>query len=160
MKNSAVLFTLWLAASLLSGCATAKPDFTNWPAGSDPRTIGLRVSENYLERSFRTNSKAGFIVYPEACAAFGALRFAEAIGDARLEQKLIARFAPVWRPENKKLIPAGGHVDLSVFDTVPLEIFLLECRHQFARARADDGRCAMGETAHERAYPRDALVGG
>lgn len=125
MKNHIALFALLVAASLLSGCATAKPNFTDWPAGQDPRTVGLRVSENYLERSFRTNSKAGFIVYPEVCAAFGALRFAEAIGDASLEQKLIARFAPVWRPENKKLIPAGGHVDLSVFGTVPLEIFLL-----------------------------------
>lgn len=126
MKTPVALFTLLLAAGLFSGCTTAKSNFTHWPAGQDPRTIGLRVSENYLERNFRTNSKAGFIVYPEVCAAFGALRFADAIGDTNLEQKLIARFAPVWLPENKKWIPPGGHVDYSVFGVVPLEIFLLK----------------------------------
>jgi hypothetical protein len=125
MKKIAALFLLSLAAGLFAGCATAKPDLTNWPAGNDPRTIGLRVSENYLKRDYRTNSRAGFIVYPEVCAEFGALRFAAAIGDTHLEQQLIARLAPVLLPQNKILIPPGGHVDYSVFGSVPLEIFLL-----------------------------------
>lgn len=130
MKNPAVLFALLLAASLFTGCATAKPNLTNWPAGSDPRTVGLRVAENYLERQYRTN-KTGFIVYPEICAAFGALRFADATGNTNLEQKLITRFAPVLLPGNKVLIPPGGHVDNSVFGVMPLEIFLLAADTNF-----------------------------
>jgi hypothetical protein len=98
---------------------------TSFPAAADPHTVGLRVEENLLERDFRTN-KTGFIVYPEICAAFGALRFAAVTGDTHLEQQLIARYAPVWLPENKILIPPGGHVDNSVFGVLPLEIFLLE----------------------------------
>ena len=126
MKRPISFFTLLLAgAGLLSGCASAKNHFTGLPAGCDPRAVGLRVTENYLARSYRTNSKAGFIVYPEVCAALGAMRFADATGNAELKQKLIARFAPVWQLENKKLIPPGGHVDYSVFGVVPLEIFLL-----------------------------------
>lgn len=132
MKNQAALFAFLMAASLFTGCATAKPNLTDWPASSDPRTIGLRVAENYLERDYRTN-RTGFIVYPEICAAFGALRFADATGNTKLEQKIITRFAPVLLPENKILIPPGGHVDNSVFGVVPLEIFLLAGDTNFFR---------------------------
>jgi rhamnogalacturonyl hydrolase YesR len=114
-----------LGLMFLSGCATAGADLSKWPVGSDPRTVGQRVSENYLERACRTNSKAGYIVYPEVCAGFGALRFANATGDTNLENRLIARFAPVLLPENKILLPPPRHVDFSVFGVVPLEIYLL-----------------------------------
>ena len=120
-----------LGLVLLSACAAPNGSrklsnaLTSFATAADPRVIGLRVADNYLDRNYRTNSKAGFIVYPEVCAAFGALRFADATGNTNLEEKLIARFAPVWKPENKRLIPPGGHVDLSVFGVVPLEIYLL-----------------------------------
>jgi len=125
MNRQNSLFSLLLAAAgLLTGCASAQNHFAGLPANCEPRAVGLRVAENLLERNFRTN-KTGFIVYPEICAAFGALRFAAAAGDTNLEQKLFARYAPVLRPENRKLIPPGGHVDNNVFGVMPLEIFLL-----------------------------------
>jgi rhamnogalacturonyl hydrolase YesR len=125
MNRQNSLFSLLLAAAgLLTGCASAQNHFAGLPANCEPRAVGLRVTENLLERNFRTN-KTGFIVYPEICAAFGALRFAAAAGDTDLEQKLFARYAPVLRPENRKLIPPGGHVDNNVFGSMPLEIFLL-----------------------------------
>ena len=124
---------LLAVAGVFTGCAApgpsglvAKDNFSGWPANADPAAVGVRVAENYLAREFRTNKPNGFIVYPEVCAAFGAMRFAEATGNADLKQKLIARFSPVLQPENKILIPAGGHVDLSVFGVVPLEIYLLD----------------------------------
>jgi len=49
--------------------------FQNWPTNADPKTVGEKVARNFLQRDYLTN-KAGFIVYPEACTAFGALRFA------------------------------------------------------------------------------------
>ena len=133
MKKMVLQLALLLAlAGLFTGCATArksglvvKNNLSRWPANCDPVVVGTRVSENYLAREFRTNQLNGFIVYPEVCAAFGAMRFADATGNAELELKLIGRFAPVLQPENKILIPAGGHVDLSVFGVVPLEIYLL-----------------------------------
>lgn len=117
-----VAFLLSLLA--FTGCATASPDLNKWPAASDPKAIGQRVTDNYLERSYRTN-KSGFIVYPEICAGFGAMKFANTAGDQARQQKLIARFAPVLDPQNKILIPTAAHVDFSVFGVVPLEIFLL-----------------------------------
>lgn len=112
------------AAVFLAGCATAQNQLASFPAGADPRVVGKRVAENLLERNYRTN-KTGFIVYPEICASFGALRFAAATGDTNLEQKLFSRYAPVWLPANAALIPPAGHVDNNVFGVLPLEIFLL-----------------------------------
>ena len=124
MNQRQSFLTLLLAAALLAGCASAKNSFTALPASADPRLVGLHVAENLLERNLRTN-KTGFIVYPEICAAFGALRFAAVTGDKDLEQKLVARYAPVLQPENQRLIPPPGHVDNNVFGVMPLEIFLL-----------------------------------
>jgi rhamnogalacturonyl hydrolase YesR len=134
MKINVLFATAFLtAASLFTGHAAAEKSAT-WPANADPRTVGRRVAENYLERSFRTN-KTGVIVYPEICAAFGALRFADATGDAALKEKLIRRFAPVLTPAGQILVPPGGHVDLSVFGVVPLEI---------ARLNGDTNFLALG----------------
>lgn len=131
-KNVIPLAALLALVSLFTGCAAtgqagapAKNVLSHWPAPADPVAVGTRVAENFLARDFRTNKPNGFIVYPEVCAGFGAMRFAAATGNAELKQKLIDRFAVVLRPENKILIPAGGHVDLSVFGVVPLEIYLL-----------------------------------
>ncbi len=125
------LLPVFLGATLFAGCTSTRPQvhssdaFVNFPAAADPRVVGLKISENLLGRNLRTN-KAGMIVYPEVCAAFGAMRFADATGDTELEQKLFKRYALVLLPENKKLIPPPGHVDNNVFGVVPLEIFRLD----------------------------------
>ena len=125
-KFFAPVAALFLGAIFsLTGCASAQNHFSNLPANADPRVVGQRVAENLLERNYRTNKPAGYIVYPEVCAAFGALRFADATGDTKLEQKLSTRYAPVLLPENSKWIPPNGHVDNNVFGALPLEIFLL-----------------------------------
>ena len=134
-KLSAFTVACFLGATLLlTGCASAQNHFAGLPASADPRLVGQRIVENLLERNYRTN-KTGFIVYPEICASFGALRFAAAAGDTNLEQKLFARYASVWLPESSKLIPPGGHVDNNVFGVLPLEIFLLN---------GDSGSLALG----------------
>ena len=132
MKNRIALGCGLLAVSVFfSACAAPRAEvkppasLTDFPAAANPRLVGMHIAENLLERNYRTNKPAGFIVYPEICAAFGALRFAAATGDTNLEQQLIARYAPVLRPEHGKLIPPPGHVDYSVFGALPLEIFLL-----------------------------------
>ena len=124
MNKTFLLGLALFAAAVFSGCATAKNNSTDWPKASDPHTVGVRVTENFLERNFRTN-KTGVIVYPEVCAAFGALRFADTAGEAGLKQRLFERFAIISQPAGKSLIPPGGHVDFSVFGVIPLEIYLL-----------------------------------
>lgn len=131
-KNKIVLgCCLLVISTLFSACAAPRAEFkasaslVDFPAAANPRTIGLRISENLLERNFRTNKPAGYIVYPEICAAFGALRFADVTGETNLEHKLFARYASVLLLENSKLIPPPGHVDNNVFGVLPLEIYLL-----------------------------------
>jgi len=111
-------------AGLMTGCATNRDKLTSLPATADPRTVGLRVANNLLDRNFMTGRK-GSLHYAEVCAGFGALRFADVTGDAKLEQKLITRYSPVLQAENARLIPPSGHVDNNVFGSLPLEIFLL-----------------------------------
>ena len=133
MTRKLIPWGSWLLAAtlLFSAGAAARAEsktpasLDNFPAAADPRTVGRRVAENLLERHFRTNQPTGYIVYPEICAGFGALRFADAAGDTNLEQELLSRYAPLRRPENRRLNPAGGHVDKSVFGALPLEIYLL-----------------------------------
>ena len=120
-----------LATSWFANCASAEKAAL-WPDQANPVSVGRQVVENYLARNYRTN-KTGFIVYPEVCAGFGALRFVSAVQDKELNQKLMARFAPVLLPEHKNLIPPGGHVDLSVFGGVPLEIYLLNGDKNFLK---------------------------
>jgi len=124
-----------LGAASFAGCASVKTGagktgssqavFQNWPANCDPQAVGEKVAQNLLRRNISVNS-SGFIVYPEVCTAFGALRFASAAVDKALEQKLIDRYAVLLTPEGNKMISPERHVDFHVFGVLPLEIYLLD----------------------------------
>jgi rhamnogalacturonyl hydrolase YesR len=125
---------LSLGAILTGGCVSDKGKtdtgektiglFQNWPTNCDPQTVSEKVAQNLLRRPV-TVDKNGFIVYREVCTAFGALRFADAVGDRELEQKLVDRYAVILTPEGKKMISPERHVDFHVFGVLPLEIYLL-----------------------------------
>jgi len=124
---------LVLGAILTGGCVAEKGQtdagkknagiFQHWPTNADPRIVGERVARNLLARNYLTN-RAGFIVYPEACAGFGALRFAGAAGDRELVQKLADRYSVFLTPEGQKLISTNNHVDFHVLGILPLEVYL------------------------------------
>lgn len=121
---------LSLAMILFAGCASVKrnstPDcFKNLPAACNPKTVGEQVCTNLLARKIYYNAE-GFIVYPEVCAAFGALRFADVTDNRTLEQKLIDRYAFILTPEGSKSVSTERHVDFHVFGALPLEIYLLD----------------------------------
>jgi len=114
---------------LFTGCAStrnaaAMETFQNLPAGCEPRAVGERVCANFLPRKIYRNTD-GYIVYPEVCAAFGALRFAQAAGDPALEEKLVARYAFILTPEGSRSVSTNRHVDFHVFGVLPLEIYLV-----------------------------------
>lgn len=119
---------VFLGAVLLGGCISGHESsgkyFSNLPANCDPRVVGENVAHNLLPRKIYRNGD-GFIVYPEVCAAFGALRFAAAAGDQDLENKLIDRYAMIVTPEGSQMISTNRHVDFHVFGVLPLEIYLL-----------------------------------
>jgi rhamnogalacturonyl hydrolase YesR len=120
MHKSIFALATFVGALLFAGCATTQ----KFPANCDPKTVGQKVCANFLPRKIYYNT-AGYIVYPEVCAAFGALRFAGATGDAALQQQLIARYESILTPEGRKVISAQRHVDFHVFGVLPLQIYLL-----------------------------------
>src|ERR1039457_2325675 len=125
MRTDGNRFPLALATCLaLLGAARtgmAQKDFENWPAGKSPREIGKRVAERFAPSAhLRTNT----IIYPEVCAWYGALTFAQLSGDKDLSLRLIKRFDPLMTPAESALVPTERHVDFSVFGAVPLEIYI------------------------------------
>jgi len=133
------------AVLLQTGCvapqpATAPRSLLNLPPDCDPKAVGEKVCANFLPRKIYRNAD-GFIVYPEVCAAFGALRWAAAAGDAPLQQQLIARYEFILTPEGSRAVSTNRHVDFHVFGVLPLEIYLLngDARYlQLGRRLADD----------------------
>jgi unsaturated rhamnogalacturonyl hydrolase len=132
-KNFLRAITIFFGAILFSGCASTKNStarfFQNLPASADPKTVGEKVSQNFLARKvYAINGK---IVYPEVCTAFGALKFARAADDKNLEQQLIARYQFLLTPDGAKMISTNRHVDFHVFGVLPLEIYLLNGDKKF-----------------------------
>jgi rhamnogalacturonyl hydrolase YesR len=98
--------------------------FKKWDAGTSPREIGQRVSQNWLARPFDYESgKRKFVIYPEICVWYGALTVADETGDKQLRQSLLKKFDRFLTPAGAAHINPAAHVDYSVFGVVPLEIY-------------------------------------
>ena len=111
-------------ALLLAVAVThAAAPFGDWPAGSDPATVGRRVAAEFVARplEYTTNPKRAFVIYPEACAWYGALTTAGLIGDQALRAQLAEKFAPLLGAEANR-ISTNAHVDFRVIGIVPLEL--------------------------------------
>lgn len=100
----------------------AQKEFSNWPAGKSPKEIGKLVAERFVASP---HMRKNIIIYPEVCAWYGSLTFAQVTGDKDLTARLVKRFDPLLTPEESSLIPPrGNHVDYSVFGAVPFEIYI------------------------------------
>lgn len=122
------LRSLLLSLFLLSCCSLAYGQnyFDKWPAGTSPKEVGKRLGENFVKRDFRYeggNPQQPFVIYPEVCAGYGALKVANEIGDKDLTGRLIKKFERFLTPGAKFINPAE-HVDYHVIGIVPLEIFI------------------------------------
>jgi rhamnogalacturonyl hydrolase YesR len=100
----------------------AQKDFADWAAGKSPREVGKRVAERFVSSQHLRPDSA--VIYPEVCAWYGALTFAQLSGDKDLTRRLIQRFDPLLTPAEARLAPTERHVDFSVFGAVPLEIYI------------------------------------
>src|SRR5438045_2334038 len=101
--------------------------FSQWPAGTSPQEVGQRVAENFAARRFEfetnpTNRK--YVIYPEVCAWYGALTFAQLTHDQDLSARLIRKFDPLLTPAGATRISPDAHVDFRVFGVVPLELYM------------------------------------
>ena len=131
MKNIFVKYLLIVIAVLISGIADAQTtneisDFKNWPKGTSPEEIGKRVADHFVatpHTNFNRPTPPRTITYPETCTWYGALTFAKETGDKKLVEQLAQRFEPLFGSRDT-LIPKPDHVDLSVFGSVPLELYM------------------------------------
>jgi unsaturated rhamnogalacturonyl hydrolase len=130
MKN---VYTAILVISVListSGCSRRESfNLNDWPAGSSPREVGLRLAEKYLATPHKSSGDIALtgapshIHYAETCTWLGSLWFAEATKNNDLFSRLETRIQPLFDTE-KNLLPLPNHVDNNVFGAVPLELYL------------------------------------
>ncbi|MFV0606504.1 MAG: glycosyl hydrolase, partial [Niabella sp.] len=120
MKLIIFLFTfLFIIENSAQACK--KCDLVNFPKGYEPKEVGARLSERFLESSHLLHG-GKWIHYAEVCTWYGALRFAETVQDQGLITKLQMRFDSLCLKE-KELLPIMNHVDLNMFGCLPLELY-------------------------------------
>jgi rhamnogalacturonyl hydrolase YesR len=110
---------LTLTALLAAAHCRADDSWGAWPAGQEPAAVGTKIVQNLLDRP---NPSKG-LTYQETCSGFGAVRFAAAINNQDLLNKVIARYQAIITPEGAGLLPTPNHVDRSIFGILPLELY-------------------------------------
>lgn len=100
---------------------------TGFPKNADPVAVGKRLTERFLARPHSTfgafrETPPTEITYPDACAWYGALVFAQRTGNRDLSQRLIKR-AELLLNEEAHLIPYAKDLDRAVIGIIPLEVY-------------------------------------
>ena len=113
------MLVLILCASSLF--ASQPKEFRNWPAGASPKEVGERVAERFVTRVKLSQEVA---IYPAICTWYGALTFAQLVGDKVLLNRLIGQFDEQFTPALSSFVLTKQHVDFSVSGAVPLQIYL------------------------------------
>ena len=115
------IFFITVLITVSASCNSKKGYFDSFPKGSDPETVGTKLSRRFLQSKHMLHGNK-WIHYAEVCTWFGALRFAKATGDRELLRQLQARFEPLFTSE-KDYQPIMNHVDLNMFGCLPLEFY-------------------------------------
>lgn len=118
MKKTVLFLTVYLT---LYGLSTADTKLDGVQS-TDTKVVARKVVDNLLSRDYMLYRNNG-LHYAEACAAVGALRFAEKVGDKELAEKIIARYEKFLEPDSI-LVSRHAHVDHNVEGIVPLQIYL------------------------------------
>lgn len=151
-----------LALALLLSCAalnaTNPKEFKKFPPKSNPEYVGQLIAQRYLSVPYRHFDEIPgpppYIVYPETCTWFGALRFAEVTKDKKMLRQLEERFFPLLGTR-KELMQKPNHVDNTVFGVVPLQLYLQtgnELYYYIGIDFADRQWQMPGKSKHEKEY--------
>lgn len=116
----AIVFVAGMMFVFFPACH-AQDCFTKFPPECNPEQIGLKLSERFLVSG---HMSPRLISYPEVCTWYGALRFAEVTRNRKLQDRLEARFQPLYTTESH-LLPKKNHVDFNMFGSLPLELYIL-----------------------------------
>jgi len=113
-------------AVVFTSC-TQEQIFGELPQDADPLLVGQKLVKNYLASNYRHFDELPgtppYIVYPETCTWFGALRFTRATGNRTLARQLEERFFPLLG-KRKELMQQPNHVDNTVFGVIPLQLYM------------------------------------
>jgi len=132
MNRNGWLLLGGIALSAMARAETKPFDFGPWAPGASPAEIGKRLAEHFVASPhLHRNADDQFVVYPEVCTWYGALTYAQLADDRDLTRRLVARFEPLFEPENAWLIPPVNHVDACVFGALPLEIYMQTHRYPY-----------------------------
>ncbi len=132
MDRRSVLMAMGAAMTLVPSLApelakaAAAFTFGPWPKGKSPAEIGKRVAEHFVVQphgNFGRPNPPNSIIYPESCAWYGALTFAQLTHDASLTERLTRRFDSLFTTD-ANLLPKADHVDPSAFGAVPFELYI------------------------------------
>lgn len=125
MKLKLCLSLLVIAALQLT--AANPKEFKSFPKGSDPKYIGQKLAQHFIASPYRHFDEIPgpppYIVYPETCTWFGALRLAGVTKDKKLLRQLEERFFPLLGT-HKELMQKPNHVDNTVFGVIPLQLYM------------------------------------
>jgi unsaturated rhamnogalacturonyl hydrolase len=121
--------TVWLIIVLVwtSVACLAQADLKHFPKGSTPEEIGLRVASRFVASPHPRQNR---IIYPEVCAWYGALTFAQLSKNQTLTEQLNQRLDKLINEESP-LLPPPNHVDFNVFGAIPLEHYLQTKRDNY-----------------------------
>lgn len=103
--------------------------FANLPKEADPKVVGKRVVERFMQTphtfygTVRPNLKPSTITYPDVCTWYGAFQFAKLTNDTGLSRRLVDKTALLLTTESN-LVPQHNNVDDAVFGVLPLTAFL------------------------------------
>lgn len=127
-KFNNVFILLFISSLIISSSVLAQNKYLkNFPKEADPYSIGKKLANHYLSGPYRhfdeNPSPPPYIVYPETCTWFGALKFSNVAKDKQLLRRLEQRFYPLLG-EQKELMQKPNHVDNTVFGVVPLQLYL------------------------------------
>ena len=95
----------------------------NFSPGTTPKEIGKRLAYRFLTEKHALHI-GKWIGYPETFYWNGALRYADQANDKELIQRLQDKFEPLFT-EEKALQPIMNHVDVNMFGSLPLELYLV-----------------------------------
>jgi len=101
--------------------------FNNFPISKNPTVIGKKLVDNFIQKPHSTfgafkSKPADEITYPDACAWYGSLKFAEKTNDYEMQDRLI-RKTELLLKEESNLIPIPKDVDRAVIGIIPLEVY-------------------------------------
>lgn len=117
MKFISIVF---LSVSLFA--FTSAKTLSNFSEKYRPKIIGKKISERFIELNKHELYREKYINYQEVCVWVAALKYAALTQDKELIKQLEGRFTPFFSNE-AHLIPPPVHVDLTVFGSLPLELY-------------------------------------